>query len=66
MVFRQGVVVCSVHMSKGLEFDHVVVSGASADNYSSVMDRSLLYVACTRAMHQLTLTFKGDVSKFIK
>lgn len=30
MVFRQGVVVCSVHMSKGLEFDHVIVSGVSA------------------------------------
>lgn len=29
------------------------------------IDRGLLYVACTRAMHQLTLTYTGQVSRFV-
>lgn len=51
--------VCTAHMAKGLEFDAVVVRGVSDRNYHTSMDRNLLYVACTRAMHRLTLTFAG-------
>lgn len=55
--FSIGVVVCSAHLAKGLEFDRVLVVDVSADNYHSDMHRQLLYVACTRAMHQLDLTY---------
>ena len=54
--FAHGVVVTSAHMSKGLEFDEVIIPHATAGNYRSEIDRSMLYVAATRAMHRLTLT----------
>ena len=38
------------------EFDEVLVPFASFENYQTEVDRSLLYIACTRAMHHLTLT----------
>ena len=64
--FKEGVVVATIPLAKGLEFDEVIVPFASADHYHSDSDRSLLYVACTRAMHQLTVTFAGECSRFLK
>ncbi len=64
-VFRQGVLICCAHMAKGLEFDRVIVPEGTYVNYSNVMDRSLLYIACTRAMHRLTLTFTGSITTFL-
>lgn len=64
-VFREGVLICSAQMAKGLEFDWVIVPGATEKNYSTEIDRNLLYVACTRAMHQLTVTFPQQKTKFI-
>ncbi|WP_223837162.1 ATP-binding domain-containing protein [Paenibacillus oceani] len=52
-------------MAKGLEFDQVIVPSVDASNYRTELDRSLLYIACTRAMHALTLTFHGVPSLFI-
>lgn len=63
--FKQGVVVCTVHLAKGLEFDRVIVPDASEKNYATDIARNLLYVACTRAMHRLTLTFTGRTSPFV-
>lgn len=63
--FVQGVVITTAHLAKGLEFDCVIVPNASEKNYSTEMDRNLLYVACTRAMHELTLTFVGSATTFI-
>lgn len=63
--FSAGVIVCSVHMSKGLEFDEVVVPGADVKNYREPNDRSLLYIACTRAMHKLSITFVKEKSPFL-
>lgn len=64
--FSNGIVVTTAHMSKGLEFDEVVVPSVTAENYKDEMDKSLLYVACTRAMHKLTLLYVGDKSPFIE
>jgi len=62
--FKEGIVVTSVHMSKGLEFDQVIVPDASEDHFCTELDRSLLYIACTRAMHQLDLTCVGKKTKW--
>ena len=51
----QGVFVIPVYMAKGLEFDAVSVCDADASNYSDKDDRNLLYVACTRALHRLSV-----------
>ena len=55
--FVQGIVMISAHMAKGLEFDEVIIPQTDERNYRSEIDKSMLYVAVTRAMHRLTLTF---------
>ncbi|TVQ08997.1 MAG: helicase [Balneolaceae bacterium] len=54
-----GVLIASAHLAKGLEFDQVIVPHTDEQNYKTDVDRSMLYIACTRAMHRLTLTHTG-------
>lgn len=63
--FYDGVMVSSVSLSKGLEFDTVIIPGADGGNYRSEYDRGLLYVACTRAIHKLIVLHSGDLTPFI-
>ena len=60
--FEDGITITSVRMSKGLEFDQVILPGANKKRYHSEYDRSLLYVACTRAMHQLQILYSEEKS----
>lgn len=55
-----GVMVMPVYLAKGLEFDCVHIAGVSAESYDSPMGRSLLYIACTRALHRLTLYYEKE------
>ena len=59
--YIKGIIITSVHMAKGLEFDEVIIPQADDKNYHSSTDKSMLYVAVTRAMHQLTLTYSGPL-----
>ena len=63
--FTNGVSITSIRMAKGLEFDEVIVPDADNRNYGSDYDSNLLYIACTRAMHKLTLFYTGDPSPFL-
>ncbi|MBT9395248.1 AAA family ATPase [Hymenobacter sp. NST-14] len=63
--FREGVLVTTAHLAKGLEFDAVVVPFANARTYRTEVDKSMLYVACTRAMHELTLTYTGELTRWL-
>lgn len=63
--FYDGAMVSSVALSKGLEFDAVIIPGADCVNYCSEYDRGLLYVACTRAIHRLAVLYIGDLSPFL-
>lgn len=61
------VTLMTIHMAKGLEFKHVFVVGMEEDLFPSQMmlesradleeERRLFYVAVTRAMHKLYLTY---------
>ena len=62
--FQEGVIITTAHLAKGLEFDEVIIPFVSADNYKTEVDKSMLYIACTRAMHRLTLTYSRDITKF--
>ncbi|MBZ9609397.1 AAA family ATPase [Clostridium estertheticum] len=61
----KGTLAIPSYISKGLEFDVVLVFNVSKDNYNSEFDRNLLYVACTRALHQLAIYYTGEKSEFI-
>ncbi|TVQ16839.1 MAG: helicase [Bacteroidetes bacterium] len=63
--FAQGVVVTNAHTVKGLEFDRVIVPQVTSANYKTEMDKGMLYIACTRAMHRLYVCCGGEVSGFI-
>ncbi|HET7178998.1 MAG TPA: 3'-5' exonuclease [Chryseosolibacter sp.] len=63
--FRSGVVITTAHLAKGLEFDEVVVPFTTARDYHTEIDRRMLYVACTRAMHSLTLTCSGKATTLL-
>ena len=64
--FTPGIEVTDVAQTKGLEFDYVVVADADAQTYSSdLRSRHLLYVAVTRAAHQLWLLHCGNPSPLL-
>lgn len=61
-----GTIILPVYLAKGLEFDAVIVHGTDNKNYNTIYDKKLLYVACTRALHRLSLIYTGKASKFLK
>lgn len=64
--FINGVTITTTSMSKGLEFDEVIIPNVNKESYESEYDRSLLYIACTRAMHKLILTYSGNLTGFLE
>ncbi|WP_058306702.1 UvrD-helicase domain-containing protein [Gracilibacillus massiliensis] len=65
--FEGGIVVLPVYLSKGLEFEAVIVTNVTKDQYkNSHEDRKLLYVATTRALNELFIvTEDGNMSELI-
>lgn len=61
--------ICSLtaYNSKGLEFDCVIITDASNYSYSSdnKLDLQLLYVAMTRALHELTVLHNGKITNVL-
>ncbi|NML41850.1 AAA family ATPase [Chitinophaga sp. G-6-1-13] len=64
--FTDGVVLISAQLSKGLEFDQVIVPFATAANYHTAIEKSMLYIACTRAMHALHITAAGPLPAYLE
>jgi len=54
-LYHNELCVITAYNSKGLEFDGVIVYDIDASND---IDKNLLYIACTRALHKLTLINK--------
>lgn len=63
--FNGGIIITTAHLAKGLEFDHVVIPFCDEKNYQHETDRQMLYVACTRAMHELKLSYIGRLTSFL-
>jgi DNA helicase II / ATP-dependent DNA helicase PcrA len=64
--FKSGIVVIPSYLAKGLEFDGVIVYNATKEVYHRESERKLLYTACTRAMHQLSVYCVGELSPFLR
>lgn len=61
-----GSVILPIYLAKGLEFDGVLVMNVDKNNYSLEEERQLLYVACTRALHELSLFYFEEPSNLIE
>jgi DNA helicase-2/ATP-dependent DNA helicase PcrA len=62
----EGTLILPVYLAKGLEFDAVIVYEANDKKYNTEYDKKLLYIACTRALHRLSLFYTGKISRFLK
>lgn len=59
--FGKGVMVLPIMLTKGLEFDGVILWDPSEENYpAGEAEAKLLYVAVTRALHELHLVCNED------
>lgn len=64
--FTGGVMVLPIEYSKGLEFDAVIICNASEEAYPKDDGHAkLLYVAATRALHELCVLYKGSLTGLI-
>jgi DNA helicase-2/ATP-dependent DNA helicase PcrA len=65
--YRGGISVVPVYLSKGLEFDAVILFDVDDRHYKQTpKDAKLLYVGCTRALHQLSIVYSGEISSLIR
>ncbi len=62
--------VCTIsnQLAKGLEFDAVILNNVNDKIYScdSTLDMKLLYVAVTRALHELDITYNGKIPEVLQ
>ena len=66
-VFGNGVMVLTVEYTKGLEFDCVLILNPTREDYPTDDGHArLLYVAATRALHELAVLHCGDLTGLIK
>ena len=61
-----GTFILPIYLSKGLEFDVALLWGVDTQNYNSENDKSLLFIACTRALHRLSLFYTGTITPLLK
>lgn len=63
--YEGGLCIMPSYLSKGLEFDGVVIYDASNEKYdnNSEIDMKLLYVAMTRALHELSINYNRKLTK---
>lgn len=61
-----GVVLMSLRLAKGLEFDQVIIPDASAEAYPDTpLARRRLYTAVSRAMHGVTLLAQDELTPLV-
>ncbi|MBK5488153.1 UvrD-helicase domain-containing protein [Bacillus sp. TH17] len=65
--YEGGISVVPVYLAKGLEFDAVILIDVDEEHYKNTKhDAKLLYVACTRSLHDLWIFYSGEASPLIK
>lgn len=63
---ENGLTILPIEYSKGLEFDAVIICDAAEDNYPKEDGYAkLLYVAATRALHELEVCYTGKLTGLI-
>jgi DNA helicase-2/ATP-dependent DNA helicase PcrA len=64
---KEQIIVIPSYLSKGLEFDAVIIPNASRERYGSenIIDMKLLYVSVTRAHHELHIFYHGELTPLL-
>lgn len=60
------IIISTIYLCKGLEFDSVIIPYLSQENYHSDLDKNNLYVAITRSLHSVSGYFYGEKSEFVE
>ncbi|GAF20308.1 UvrD/Rep helicase family protein [Bacillus sp. JCM 19046] len=64
--YRGGLSVMPIYLAKGFEFDSVLLLYVDEQNYpNDELHKKLLYVGCTRALHDLTLWYTKKPSPLL-
>lgn len=63
-----GICLLTSYLSKGLEFDVVIIADAENEiyKYDNKLDMKLLYVSMTRALHKLELVYDTNICRYLK
>lgn len=64
--YKNKVLVTTCATAKGIEFDAVIVPNADEENYKNNLDKNILYISSTRALHKLYFTCQNQPSKYLK
>lgn len=64
--FVNGIMVLPIHLTKGLEFDTVILWNPNTEHYKRDNGTAkLLYVAITRALHECAVVYQGELSELL-
>lgn len=64
--YNGGINICPSYLSKGLEFDAVIITDTDVNNYTkSEVDTKLLYVCITRAMNTLDIYYVDKITELL-
>ncbi len=64
--YNNRVLITTCATAKGIEFDAVIIPNTSEDNYNNTIDKNILYVSSTRALHKLFFVTENIPSLLIK
>ena len=66
--YEGGICLLTSYLSKGLEFDVVIIADAEDEiyKYDNRLDMKLLYVSMTRALHKLELIYDANICRYLK
>ena len=65
-LFSAKSLITTTYFSKGLEFDTIIIPDVSEDNFKAVQDKQNLYVAITRALHEVNMYYTGELTHYLK
>lgn len=65
--FKEGILLIPSYLSKGLEFDGVIIWDVSEENYQkNSIDIKLLYIGITRGLHNVDMFYRNRLSKILE
>lgn len=64
-LLTKNLIITTIYLSKGLEYDRVILPELNQTNYNTQLDKQNLYVASTRALHGLYGFYDDKISEFV-